>query len=118
MLKAKEQTYNDGVAIIYSVKNCAEPGKKRVDQLKKKETIRFDSRTVGIRRFWEAMQNDVEIEAVIRCPRRPEVSTRDIVTINGDNKKQYEVKQVQYPKEITPPVMDLTLVRIGKNYEI
>jgi hypothetical protein len=37
------------------------------------------------------------------------------VLMNGS---QYEIKQVQYPPDVVPPSMDLSLESIGKIYEI
>lgn len=113
----KTQTFNDGVVKIYSVGNIAAPGNMPKEGLTLKVgPLRYKERTVGLNRFWVAMQNQARVDMVLRMPRIGIVSTHD-VAIPPDG-KQYEVKQVQYPEEIEPPVMDLTLERLDKDYDL
>ena len=49
----KPQTFNDGVANIYSVGNIACPGGMPKDGLKLKVAyLRYKERTVGMSRYW------------------------------------------------------------------
>ena len=48
--------------------------------------------------------------------RRPEVSPQDLaITEDGT---QYQIDTVQVVKDVWPPSMDLSLVRITENYEV
>ena len=114
MLKAKFQSFPDGVVSIYKVEDVSAPGDMPVDGLVLKQTLRYHERTVGITRFYAAMQNNVQVAFVLRCPQVRSVSTSD-VAINRDG-VQFEIKQVQYPEDIEPPVMDVTLERLGTDY--
>ena len=108
--------FSDGIANFYSVNNGAEQGNFPVDVFKHKGKLRYAQLKVGITRFYAAMQNNVKVATVIRCPLQRSVSTQDIV-ITSDG-EQYRVIQAQYPDDIKPPVMDLTLERVTAKYEI
>lgn len=79
-----------------------------------KAKLRFDNRTVGMKRYFEAAMADVRIDLVIRVPRRRDISTQDVVIIEGE---QYEIKQVQQPDRAYPLSTDLSLERVEKIYE-
>jgi hypothetical protein len=67
-------------------------------------------------RFWAAMQNQTEVDMVLRMPRLGTVSTHDVaIPIDG---KQYDIVQIQYPEVIDPLVMDLSLKRLDKEYDL
>lgn len=110
MIRKQSQTFNDGVVKIYSVENNAEAGNMPKSGLTLKETLRYDELTVGIKRFYTAMQNNIKIDLLLRCPRKRSISTQDIaIPIDGE---QYEIKQVQYPKNVVPLSMDLSLEKV------
>jgi len=113
MLQSKptNQAFSDGLVRIYAVTNAAEPGKKPVDRLTIKHNLRYEQRTVGVTRYYAAMQANVQVQSVLRCPRRSDVSTQDVaVPIDG---RQYRIVQVQYPPDVMPPCMDLTLEEVA-----
>lgn len=116
-MSSQTQSFKDGVVSIYSVGNIAEPGNMPKEGLiLKVGLLRYEERTVGMGRFWSAMQNQARIDMVLRAPRIRSVSTQDIAIPNDG--KQYEIKQVQYPPDVEPPVMDLSLERIDADYDI
>ncbi len=108
------QTFGDGLCTVYEIKNTASTGKMPVEALCKKGRLRYAERTVGMSRFTSFLQNDVEVSLVLRMPRQTWVSTQDVV-IPTDG-KPYRVVQVQYPQNVTPRCMDLTLERIEQAY--
>lgn len=116
MLK-QNQTFNDGIANIYSVGNIAAPGGMPKDGLTLKlEKIRYKERTVGLNRYWAAMQTQARIDLVLRMPQLRNVSLHDVVTpVDGE---QYRIVQIQYPEDVEPPVMDLSLQRLEVAYDI
>ncbi|AKL96626.1 phage head-tail joining protein [Clostridium aceticum] len=117
MRKQKTQTFNDGIVNIYSVGNIAEIGNKPKEDLTlKADSLRYEERTVGMGRFWTAKQSQAQIDLIIRTPQRREISTQDIaIPIDG---QQYKIKQVQYPPDVHPPSMDLSLERLEAAYDI
>ena len=103
------QDYNDGIVRIYSVSDEAEPGYAPHEQLTFKVLLPYAERVVGIRRFYEAAQNQTRVERVLRVQATGLVSnldqamTEDLVT--------YRVDLVQHVPDVWPPSVDLTLVR-------
>ena len=109
------QTYNDGICNIFEVANIAEPGEMPRNGLKEKVLLRYEERTVGVKRFWTAMQAHARIDVLIRTPQIRSVDIHDVVILaNGE---QYEIKQIQYPKDVMPPSMDLSLTRLETKFE-
>ena len=110
------QNYNDGLVQSFSVTNAAAPGRMPVEQLTPKIKLRYEERSLGLQRYYSGKQNQVEVERVIRTPRRREVSSQDVaVTEDGT---QYRIDLVQPVKDTYPPSMDLTLSRIDQNYDV
>ncbi len=112
---AKVQTFNDGIVDIYSVGNIAEAGNMPKDGLTiKVSNLRYEERTVGMGRFWTAKQEHAQISQLIRVQRINSVTIHDVAILNG---QQYDIVQVQYPKEPEPPCIDLSLERLEVAYE-
>jgi len=114
----KVQTFNDGVVMIFKLKNTAEPGNTPVEKLILKQVLRYKERTVGFGRYYTAKQQNIKVANVIRCPRVRGLSEKDTdiliaVLVDGN---QYKVEQVQYIEGSNPPVMDLTLERVKQTY--
>lgn len=109
------QTFNDGIVDIYWIKNEASPGDTPKYVLKDKIlNLRYEERTVGINRFWAAKQEQTQIEMLMRT-QRLDIKTHDIAVIR---EQQYKILQIQHPKNVTPPCMDLSLERLEVAYEI
>lgn len=115
MIKSKPQMYNDGVAVICRIENSAPPGGMPMDRLVEKARLRYRKRTVGVNRYYAALQDQIRVDYLLRCPYRGNVVSNDIVLLGAE---QYAVRQVQCPEDITPPVMDLTLERVEQSYEL
>lgn len=118
MIKRKidAQTHNDGTVKIYSVGNIAVPPLMPKEGLIHKSTLRYKERTVGLQRTQVAMQDGVTISYVLRCPMRRDVSAQDVAVPNDG--KQYRIRRVTYPEDISPPVMDLELSEVTTVYDI
>ena len=114
MLKAKLQSYGDGVCIVCTASDSSESGAMPNKKLTPKAKLRFNNRTVGMKRYFEAAMADIKIDLVIRIPRRLDISTQDVVLIGGE---QYEIKQIQQPDKPAPLSTDLSLERIEKVYD-
>jgi len=117
MLKAKS-SFNDGIVSIYKVTDISLAGDMPVDGLVLQQTLRYKERTVGLNRFYQAMQNNIKVDFVIRCPEvrgLSEKNTDILVAILIDG-QQYKVMQIQYIEDAQPPSMDLTLERLGEDY--
>ena len=109
--------FNDGLVTIYRVENQAPPGNKPVELLVEKATLRYGRRTVGIRRHYAALNAGARVDLLLRTWYRPEVSSQDVAVPTQDG-RQYRITLVQVPEDVTLPVMDLTLERLERDYEL
>ena len=109
--------FNDGIVEIYAVENAAAPGRKPDDVLIRKGRLRYQRRTVGIKRHYAAMTAGAKVDLLLRVPYRREISTQDVAipTLDG---RQYRITFVQVPEDVTPSVMDLTLERLERDYDL
>lgn len=108
-------TFNDGTAEICAIHNVAEEGDRPKNKLIVKERLRFENRTVGLQRFFDAAQEKITISRVVSMPLIASVSTQDVVIINGN---QYEIKMKQEKFDTRPASMLLTLSDVEEVYEI
>lgn len=109
--------FNDGMIVVYAVENRAAPGAKPKEALSKRGTLRYQRRTVGIKRHYAAMNAGARVDLLLRVPYRPEISTQDVAVPTLDG-KQYRITLIQVPEDVTPPVMDLTLERLERDYDL
>jgi hypothetical protein len=116
-LPTQTQPFNDGIVNIYSVKNTADAGNmpKEDGLTLKVGSLRFEERVVGMGRYWTALQEQARIEQLLRVPRINSVNVHDVAILNG---QQYNIMQVQYPPDVKPPCMDLSLERLEVAYEV
>lgn len=110
----RDQQFNDGLVVLCNVKNIAAPGNRPVEGLEQKATLRFAERTVGIQRFYSALQANAKVERLVRCLRRRDISTQDIAVVG---EQQYKIELIQYPEGNSPAVMDLTLTEVAQRYD-
>lgn len=111
----KFQKFNDGIADIYAVENTAEKGDRPKDGLSVKYHLRFGYSTIGVKRNYEAMQAQVMLSELITIPVHRDISSQDIVVING---KQYKIEQVQHKTDTMPPISMLSLSKLEADYDI
>lgn len=110
------QTFNDGICSIFEKSNNSKPGNMPVIGLEKKEDrVPFERRKVGIRRFYDAKQENVEIELLLRIPEAFHVSTQDICIVSG---VQYGIYQVQDVTDTMPQAKDISLKKLEEKYEL
>lgn len=111
------QTFDDGILTIYSTVNTAEPGMKPIIQLEEKEQYYYGFETLGVNRYYTALQAQQQIESVVCVPGWGDISATDICAIeNGD---QFNIRMRQ-------PTLDdeglritkLSLERVNQEYAI
>ena len=101
---------------VYAVTDSGPPGGLPVERPVKKAVLRYEERRLGLQRYYEGRQNQVEVERVLRTPRRKGVSSQDLaVTEDG---QQYRIDLVQSANDVYPPSMDLTLTKITQKYDV
>lgn len=103
------QPLTSGIVIIYGEQNVASPGYLPQVQLNKKATLRYEERSLGIQRYYNAAQNQIQIERVIRIPRYAGVTNQDIA--QTEDGTYYRIDLVQAVMDVYPPCMDLTLAK-------
>lgn len=110
------QIYNSGVLTVYAVSNAAPPGHTPREMITPKVTIHYEEQRLGINRLYLSRQNQAEISRVVRVPRRPEVSTQDVVIDQFG--KSYRIDTVQAVLDVWPASLDLSLRRVEQKYEV
>lgn len=110
------QSYSSGIVTVYRVTDGAKPGFAPVPVLERKAALRYEELRVGLTRYYQARQNQVQVEKVIRVPKGADVSPQDVaVTEDG---RQYRIDQVQLAQDVWPASLDLTLAKPVQVYEI
>lgn len=110
------QPFNSGIVKIYALTNIAVPGYAPKMALKEKVTLRYEEMRLGINRYYQAMQNNIQIERVIRCPRWGNVTNQDVaITEDG---KQYRIDLIQSVDDVYPACIDVSLTKIEQVFEV
>lgn len=108
--------FNDGITDIYSVGNIAPPGDKPREGLTLKyEGLRYEEKTIGVKRYYEAMQANVQLDELIQVPMHKDISSQDVAVIGS---KQYHIDQVQHVNDTCPPSSKLSLSRLEVDYDL
>lgn len=104
------QPLSSGTVRICDVINAAEPGYKPVDKLLPKGQLRYENQRVGVQRYYQALQSQIQIDRVIRVQKAFAITSQDVaVTEDGE---EYQIRQVQEVLSVWPVCLDLTLTRI------
>lgn len=111
------QNFNDGLLDIYTVTDGAFPGYQPKDVLTKKGTLPFEEQRVGLQRYYNAKQDQIEVEKVLRVPRGFPVNSQDVAIIRGTD-TQYHIDLVQKVDDVYPPCWDLTLSKITQGLPV
>lgn len=112
------QPLNDGIVQICRVVDVSEPGYRPVEKLEPIVTLRYENQRVGIQRYFSGMQNQIQVDKVIRVQKALEITNQNVaVTEDG---AEYRIDLVQDVTGIFPRCVDLTLTRIeqGETYEM
>ncbi len=110
-------TFDDGILIIYSVENIAEPGMMPVEGLVEKEKYYYGFDTLGINRYYTAMQAKQLIESVVNIPGWGEIKATDICALDNGDQFRIAMRQPTFD-ENGLRITKLSLERIGDQYDI
>ncbi len=113
-MKRKFETFNDGTVTIFKLKDVSRPGYKPDFQPVRHASFRFEYKTIGIKRNFEAAQAQVRLDELIKIPLNRCISSQDVAVI-GDI--QYEIKQIQHIAKTLPPTSVLSLTRLEAVYD-
>lgn len=110
------QPFCSGIVSVYSVRDTAVTGYQPKETLTLKLSLRYDERRLGIQRYYDAMQNQIQVERVLRVPRTGNINSQDVaITEDG---RQYRIDLVQDASGVYPPSLDITLTKIEQEYEV
>lgn len=110
-------TFDDGILTIYETKNMAEPGEKPVIGLIEKGRYYYNYDTLGVVRYYNAMQAQQKLEAVVNIQGWNDISSLDICVL--ENKKQYKCSMIQATHDDNGlKITKLSLERLGEEYVI
>lgn len=110
-------TFDDGILTIYAVTNTAQPGQMPVEGLEKKEKYYYGFDTLGINRYYTALQAQQQIEAVVNVPGWGDIAATDVCAL--DNGDQFRIVMRQPTLDDNGlRIMKLSLERINEKYAI
>lgn len=102
-------TFNDGVVEIFSVADIAASGRLPAEERTRKYSLPYQERKLGLKRYYNAKQNQINVSRVIRVPLPPTgITSQDVV--ETEDGKSYRIDLVQVMTDTFPPCADLTLV--------
>lgn len=100
------ETFNDGTVRLYET----DDNDNIIEE--NKHTFRFGEEKVGIKRYFEALQNDIQIEKVIHIQKRKDFKYRtDYAAVINDTR--YKIEQIQFDNNRNPAVVILSLSQRG-----
>lgn len=119
-------TFDDGIVGVYELTEEKIPGKKPVEGLALNERSFFSYDTLGINRYYTALQAKQEIVAVIDIPGWHEIAANRHIAIIADvdgniteDCQQYRIVMVQpMTEDYGLRITKLSLERIGDNYVV
>ena len=104
------QTYEDGLVVVNRVTDGnLGTGLLPVESLEPVIKLPYEERKLGVQRYYNALQNQIQIQRVIRVPQaQPVKITSQDIAVTEDG-QQYRIDLVQ-AVDVYPPSLDLTLV--------
>ena len=103
------QSYNDGMLTVYTVSDEAAPGRQPVRRLAELVKLPYETRRVGIQRYYAAAQNQTKVQRVLRVPHSGKPVTNRCLADTEDGSR-YRIDLVQFVPDVYPPSDDLTLI--------
>ena len=119
-------TFDDGIVGVYELIKIKVPGKTPTDGLSLKERFYYAYETLGINRYYTALQANQQIEAVISVPGWNTIKANTHIVIFADEDGIIDSNSEQYRIVMVQPTMDeyglritrLSLERIGDKYAV
>lgn len=99
--KAKDtfEVFNDGICSFCEIDDDGNAGTVKAN-------IRYQERTIGVTRFYEAMTAKVQVDRLIRIPAQSWITTEYLAVIGME---VFEIKQVQKVSGTLPKINDVSL---------
>lgn len=96
--------FNSGILKIYNTDDEGEIINGSYKQ------YRYGDRTIGVKRYFSARQNDIELDKVVHIHQNISLRTDDAVVINGT---RFKIEQIQHLYDTNPKCTVLSLRQRG-----
>lgn len=110
-------TFDDGILTIYTTENIGEPGMKPVIGLVEKEKYYYGFDTLGINRFYTALQAKQQIESVVNIPGWNNIAATDICALDDGTQFRIVMRQPTFDEDRLR-ITKLSLERMDEQYVI
>ena len=119
-------TFDDGVVGVYELTKIKVPGKMPTDGLQEKERFYFGHETLGINRYYTALQASQQIESVLSIPGWNPIKANTHIAIIADVDGNITEDCDQFRIVMVQPTTDedglritrLSLERVGDKYAV
>lgn len=113
-------TFSDGVLNVYSVSDTALPGAMPVKTLTLKSGPHYyGHETVGVTRYYQALQADQQISDVVVIPDWHDIKVTDVVILDGNTAEKFEISFLQPTyDEDRMKIMRITLTEVSQSYAV
>lgn len=110
-------TFDDGLVTICDVTNAQEPGEQPVKKLTPIQQLHYAEETVGVNRYYSAIEADQLIESVIDVPAEIMIDTNQYAVLEDGS--QFMIRMVQKDRDDNGlKILKLSLERNGESYEV
>lgn len=110
-------TFDDGILTIYKTENIGEPGMKPVVGLVEKDRYYFGFDTLGINRYFTALQAKQQIECVVNIPGWDDIMATDICELEDGSQFRIVMRQPTMDEDGLR-ITKLSLERLGDKYAV
>ncbi len=111
-------TFDDGILAVYRGENSALPGKMPVMSLIEKARYYYGYDRIGITRYYQALQANQQIEAIVNVPGWNDIKVTDVIILQEQPKILYQVDMVQPDMDEGLKFQKLTLGKVEQEYEV
>lgn len=110
-------TFDDGILTVYRPQNTAGPGDKPVPGLKFIGRYYYSISSLGVTRYYAAMQAGQDVSAVVAVPGWNDIVTNDVIVL--DDGRKYRAEMVQPETDAFGlRIMRITLGVLSVDYQI
>ena len=110
-------TFDDGILTVYRPQNTAGPGDKPQPGLKFIGRHYYSISSLGVTRYYAAMQAGQDVSAVVAVPGWNDIVTNDVIVLDDGQKYGAEMVQPE-TDEFGLRIMRVTLGVLSVDYQI
>lgn len=110
-------TFDDGILTVYRPQNTAGPGDKPVPGLTFRGRYYYGISSLGVTRYYAAMQAGQDVSAVVAVPGWNDIVTNDVIVLDDGRKYRAEMVQPE-TDEFGLRITRVTLGVLSVDYQI